>query len=142
MVQSKTLSLAGGIFMFFAAMHELVSMLLGIASAENVDKGQAVWWVGLQMVVALAFTGRILAVWKIERIAYAVVGVSYVICFWLSWFYFTSVFRLEPGVVYSLFDGGLASWMIGFFVLSFIRFFVTSLVAANSVISDEFGSYS
>lgn len=143
MVQSYLLSFAAACFMFFAALYELLRTLEGISTAEpplNLDIVE--WWLPLQIVVALAFLVRIFLVWNVGRISYAWIGASFVVSVSLSWFYFTSMFPNSGRVVYSMFDQGLASWMIGFFVFSFLRFVVTLCIAVAEVFSDEFSSYS
>jgi hypothetical protein len=143
MIQSRAVSLAASTFMLLAALYELYGTLLGSWRVDGeVADGILKFWIPLQAVVPIAFGCRILLLWKIEKVPYAFVSVSYLVCAGLSWFYFTNMFPDTDKVVYSLFDQGLASWIIPFFLFSFFRFLFTFLAALPGTASNEIDSYS
>ncbi len=143
MIQSRAVSFAASTFMLLAALYELYWTLLMASRVDGeVSDGILKFWIPLQAAVPIAFGCRILFLWKIEKVPYAFVSVSYLVCAGLSWFYFTNRFPDIGGkAVYSLFDQGLASWIIPFFLFSFLRFLFTFLAALFGTVSNEIDSY-
>ena len=142
MILSRSVSLAANAFMLLAALYELYWTLLMASRVHEAADGILGFWITLRSVVVIAFCCRTLLLWKIEKVHYAVVSLSYLVCAWLSWIYFTNTFPYDGNAVYSLFDQGLASWMIPFFLFSFLRFLFTFVAALSSTAFNEIDSYS
>lgn len=128
MVRTRLLSALAASWMVVLSVREAVWAIDAAMSAEDLNSTIAFRAIVTPVIIAGAFSGRIITLAKAASVPYASIALSWVVCAAFSWAHFETKF--PSGAVYSLIRADLlASWCLLFVFASFFRFGITAVCA-------------